>query len=83
MMRGKYSSNVSSARALDGRGIKIPTMYKFGIGSFFRVLAEGCAIVTNCRIHYVTNGETRRGVMAGVLLLSMDWRDLRRVVGGP
>ena len=39
--------------ALNTRGIKIPTTYKFAIGSAFGALAVGCAIVTEYQIHRV------------------------------
>lgn len=39
--------------ALNRRGIKIPTTYKFAIGSAFGALAVGCAIVTDYQIHRV------------------------------
>jgi len=38
---------------LNRRGIKIPTTYKFAIGSGFGAWAVGCAIVTDYRIHRV------------------------------
>jgi POT family proton-dependent oligopeptide transporter len=38
---------------LNRRGIKIPTTYKFAIGSAFGALAVGCAILTDYRIHQV------------------------------
>jgi POT family proton-dependent oligopeptide transporter len=38
---------------LNRRGIKIPTTYKFAIGSAFGAWAVGCAIVTDYRIHRV------------------------------
>jgi hypothetical protein len=38
---------------LNRRGIKIPTTYKFAIGSRFGAWAVGCAIVTDYRIHHV------------------------------
>mmetsp|Transcript_35744 Transcript_35744/g.58235 ORF Transcript_35744/g.58235 Transcript_35744/m.58235 type:complete len:744 (+) Transcript_35744:68-2299(+) len=41
--------------ALNQRGIKIPTTYKFAIGSTFGALAVGCAILTDYRIHRVYN----------------------------
>ena len=41
--------------ALSRRGIKIPTTYKFAIGSAFGALAVGCAIVTDYQIHRVYN----------------------------
>ena len=45
--------------ALNRRGIKIPTTYKFAIGSAFGALAVGCAILTDYRIHriYRESGE--------------------------
>lgn len=39
--------------ALNQRGIKIPTTYKFAIGSAFGALAVGCAIFTDYQIHRV------------------------------
>ena len=38
---------------LNRRGIKIPTMYKFTIGSRFGAWAVGCVIVMDYRIHHV------------------------------
>ncbi len=38
---------------LNRRGIKIPTTYKFAIGSGFGAWAVGCAIVTDYRIHHI------------------------------
>ncbi|KAL7549123.1 hypothetical protein ACHAWF_012391 [Thalassiosira exigua] len=44
---------------LSRRGIKIPTTYKFAIGSAFGALAVGCAIATDYKIHraYEERGE--------------------------
>ena len=39
--------------ALNRRGIKIPTTYKFAIGSALGAMAVGCAILTDYRIHRV------------------------------
>jgi len=39
--------------ALNRRGIKIPTTYKFAIGSSLGAVAVGCAIVTDYQIHRV------------------------------
>ncbi|KAL3789084.1 hypothetical protein ACHAW5_009823 [Stephanodiscus triporus] len=38
---------------LNRRGIKIPTTYKFAIGSAFGAWAVGCAIMTDYRVHRV------------------------------
>ena len=45
--------------ALNARQIKIPTTYKFAIGSAFGALALGCAIFTDYEIHrtYEATGE--------------------------
>ena len=45
--------------ALNRRGIKIPTTYKFAIGSALGAMAVGCAILTDYRIHrvYCESGE--------------------------
>lgn len=45
--------------ALNRRGVKIPTTYKFAIGSAFGALAVGCAIITDYHIHrvYSESGE--------------------------
>mmetsp|Transcript_6775 Transcript_6775/g.14794 ORF Transcript_6775/g.14794 Transcript_6775/m.14794 type:complete len:561 (-) Transcript_6775:948-2630(-) len=38
--------------ALAKRGIRVPTSYKFAVGSFFGVLAMGCALLTEYAIRY-------------------------------
>ena len=46
--------------SLNARGIKIPTTYKFAIGSFFGVLAIGWALLVEYKIHasYAATGES-------------------------
>jgi len=46
--------------ALNARGIKLPTTYKFALGSSFGALAVACAIATEYQIHkvYDESGET-------------------------